>query len=149
MNPFGRAGLLAEQRDAGELIQRPSLSVEEGCGENIRMMPLDAQQHGHLRAALDLEAARRIGLADQGTGPGIFSRDCSRIQRYPLAVFQHHDGTRWGRGNAFAGQAIRDVSNQATKRPSCQFCQVTTKSIASPSRRAADIMPAGSTAIAK
>ena len=42
---------------------------------------LDARQHGHLRAALDLEDADRVGLADHRIGARILGRDRGEVER--------------------------------------------------------------------
>jgi hypothetical protein len=45
--------------------------------EIVERPRLHPRQHRHLRAALDLECAERVGLPDHGVGPRVFRRDGS------------------------------------------------------------------------
>ncbi len=49
---------------------------------------LDARQHGHLRAAFDLEDPEGVGLPDHGVGPGILGRDGGQVQVHGLVLAQ-------------------------------------------------------------
>ena len=42
---------------------------------------LDPRQHRHLRPALDLEHAERVGLADHGVGARVLGRDGGEVER--------------------------------------------------------------------
>jgi hypothetical protein len=52
--------------------------------EIIKGARLDPRQHGHLRAALDLEDAERVGLADHRIGLGVLGRNGAEIARDAL-----------------------------------------------------------------
>ena len=49
---------------------------------------LQARQHGHLRPALDLEDAQRVGPPDHGVGARVFRGDAGQVERNPLGVLQ-------------------------------------------------------------
>ena len=49
--------------------------------EIVKSARLDPRQHRHLRAALDLKGAERVGLADHRIGLGILGGDGGEIER--------------------------------------------------------------------
>ena len=42
----------------------------------------------HLRSALDLEYAERVGLADHRVGGRVLGRDCRQVERHALVVLK-------------------------------------------------------------
>ena len=49
---------------------------------------LDPRQHRHLRPALDLEDAERVGLADHGVGARVLGRDGGEVELDALVLGQ-------------------------------------------------------------
>src|SRR3546814_10243387 len=54
--------------------------------EIVKSARLDVRQHRHLRPALDLEGAERVGRADHRIGARIFGRDRREIHRDALML---------------------------------------------------------------
>ena len=61
-------------------LDRPGADDRDLDDEVVERPRLDARQHGHLGAALDLESAERIGLADHRVGARVLGGDRRQVE---------------------------------------------------------------------